>query len=238
MNVMVLGIAHKGAAFPVLWHVLEKKGCSDTTERIALLDEFVDIFGASAIAYLCADREFIGKEWFAYLRQRRIGFRIRVRSDTQLSTTRGRKVAAQRLFANYPVGQAVHLPGARSLWGATVYVAGARLVRGELLVVVSADQSVKMLAEYGVRWEIETLFGCLKTRGFRLEETHVTAAARVRKMVALLALAFCWAHIVGEWLSRQQPLKVKSHGRLAHSIFRHGFDYLRRILCSSQQFSV
>lgn len=108
----------------MLWHVLEKKGCWDTPERIALLGEFVDIFGASAIAYLCAEREFIGTEWFAYLRQRRIGFRLRVRSDTQPSTTRGRKVAAQRLFANYPVRQAVDLPGARALCGATVYVAG------------------------------------------------------------------------------------------------------------------
>lgn len=100
LNVMVLGIAHKGAAFPVLWRVLEKKGCSDTAERIALLNEFADVFGAGAIRYLCADREFIGQEWFSYLRSRQIDFRIRVRANTQLTTRRGRSVAASGLFAN------------------------------------------------------------------------------------------------------------------------------------------
>ncbi len=78
------------------------------------------------------------------------------------------------------------------------------------------------------------LFGCLKSRGFRLEETHVTDPARLKKLLALLALAFCWAVIVGEWLVAQKPLKIKKHGRLAKSIFRHGLDHLRRILCNLQ----
>jgi len=45
LNVMVLGIAHKGAAFPVLWHVLEKKGCSDTAERNEKFDDKTIIRG-------------------------------------------------------------------------------------------------------------------------------------------------------------------------------------------------
>jgi hypothetical protein len=76
------------------------------------------------------------------------------------------------------------------------------------------------------------LFGCLKSRGFRLEETHVIEAERLKKLLALLALAFCWAHVVGEWLNQQKALKVKKHGRLAKSIFRYGLNHLRRILCN------
>jgi hypothetical protein len=30
------------------------------------------------------------------------------------------------------------------------------------------------LDEYALRWGIETMFGSFKTRGFHLEETHVT----------------------------------------------------------------
>lgn len=233
INIMVLGIAYRGVAFPVLWRVLEKKGCSDTQERIALINEFVELFGAQAIRYLCADREFIGAEWFRYLQRGAINFRIRVRANTQLSTTRGRKTSARRLFARYRVGQIVTLPHARRLWGINVYVAGGRLAGGDLLVVVSPQHSEQMIKEYAERWEIETLFGCLKTRGFRLEETHVCDPERLKKLVALLALAFAWAHLIGEWLSKQQPLRIKKHGRLARSIFRHGFDYLRRIVCSA-----
>jgi len=232
LNVMVLGIAHKGAAFPVLWRVLEKKGCSDTAERIALLDEFLAVFGVTAIRYLCADREFIGQKWFSYLVSRQIDFRIRVRANTRLSTRRGRRVAARRLFANRRIGHAVELVGARRLWGREVYVSGMRLAGGDLLVVVAPQESAKMIAEYAVRWEIETLFACLKTRGFRLEETHLSDPERLKRLVALLALAFSWAHIIGEWLTQAHPLKTKKHGRMERSIFRHGFDYLRRILCT------
>jgi hypothetical protein len=60
LNILVLGVCHQGTAFPLLWAVLPKKGCSNTAERIALLDEFGRQFGFPAIAYLCADREFIG----------------------------------------------------------------------------------------------------------------------------------------------------------------------------------
>lgn len=129
------------------------------------------------------------------------------------------------------MGQAVELAGARRLWGRAVYVSGMRLVGGDLLVVVAPQESAEMIAEYAVRWEIETLFGCLKTRGFRLEDTHVTDPERLKRLVALLALAFSWAHIVGEWLTQARPLKMKKHGRLERSIFRHGFDHLRRMLC-------
>ena len=231
LNVMVLGIAYKGMAFLILWRVLEKKGCSDTSERIALLDEFLNVFGVKAIRHLCADREFIGKEWFSYLVRKRIDFRIRVRANTQLTTVRGTRVSARRLFANRRLGHAALLVGARRLWGREVYVAGMRLAGGDLLVVIAPQESAEMITEYAVRWEIETLFGCLKSRGFRMEQTHVTDPERLKRLVALLALAFSWAHVCGEWLTQAKPLRTKKHGRLQRSIFRHGFDHLRRILC-------
>lgn len=98
--------------------------------------------------------------------------------------------------------------------------------------MASSDETEEILSDYAKRWKIETLFSCLKTRGFCLEETHVTKKERLEKLLALLSLAFCWAYIIGEWLARTDPLKIKKHGRLAKSLFRHGFDYLRGILCN------
>src|SRR5437764_5423388 len=98
LNILVLGIAHQGTAFPLLWMILEKKGCSNTAERCALLDGFGRLFGFSAIAYLCADREFIGKDWFSYLRRKGIPCRIRVRANTLVANAHGRAVQARQLF--------------------------------------------------------------------------------------------------------------------------------------------
>lgn len=232
INIMVVGIAYRGVAFPVLWTILEKKGCSDTPERIALMEEFGRVFGYSAIRYLCADREFIGKDWFSWLRSQHLDFRIRVRHNTKVKNGRGQLVQVWRLFRSQRIGQAWVIPQARSVWGLPLFLTGLRLPSGEYVIVVAPRWSATAMEDYGRRWEIETLFGCLKSRGFRLEETHLVHPERLKKLIALLALAFCWAHVIGEWLTQAKPLKIKKHGRLAVSIFRHGFDHLRRILCN------
>jgi hypothetical protein len=232
LNIMVIGIAYRGVAFPVLWTILEKKGCSDTQERIALVEEFGRVFGYSAIKYLCADREFIGKDWFAWLRSQEVDFRIRVRENTKIINGCGQLVPIWRLLRSRRTGESLVLERVRAIWGLPLFVSGVRLSSGEYVIVVAPRFTETALSDYARRWEIETLFSCLKSRGFRLEETHVVHPERLKKLMALLAFAFCWAHIIGEWLTRHQPLKIKKHGRLARSIFRHGFDHLRRILCN------
>jgi Transposase DDE domain len=197
-----------------------------------LVKEFGRIFGYHSVSYLCADREFIGKDWFAWLRSVDVDFRIRVRENTRVTNGRGQMVASNRLFRSQRTGQPKVIERARSIWGLPLFVSGVRLSSGEYVIVVAPRHTETALADYARRWQIETLFSCLKSRGFRLEETHVVHPERLKKLIALLAFAFCWAHIIGEWLTRHQPLKIKKHGRLARSIFRHGFDHLRRILCN------
>jgi hypothetical protein len=232
LNVLVLGLVYKGVAIPVLWTILDKKGNSNTNERIALIEEFIRLFGVASILYLCADREFIGKHWFQWLMRNQVDFRIRVRYNTQITNGRGELVDAKRLFRSLAINQPLDLEKARSIWGLAMWVSGMRLASGEYLILVAPQYGATAIADYAKRWEIETLFGCLKSRGFRLEETHVIEAERLKKLIALLALGFCWAHIVGEWLSRQKALKTKKHGRVAVSIFRLGLNHLRRILCN------
>ena len=47
--------------------MLEKKGNSNSDERMDLLDRFYQIFPNAEVAYLTGDREFIGKPWLSYL---------------------------------------------------------------------------------------------------------------------------------------------------------------------------
>lgn len=232
LNILVLGIVYKGVAIPVLWTILEKKGNSNTNERKAIVAEFIRLFGVGSILYLCADREFIGKRWFAWLMIEGIDFRIRIRENSQIANGRGQLVDAKKLFGSGRLNEPFVIDTLRRLWGLELSVSGMRLSGGDYLIVVTASKADKAIEEYARRWEIETLFGCLKSRGFRLEETHVIEPERLKKLIALLALAFCWAHVVGEWLSQQKPLATKKHGRLAKSIFRHGLNHLRRILCN------
>lgn len=47
-----------------------------------------------------------------------------------------------------------------------------------LLVAARGVDPKRALTLYARRWEVETLFGALKSRGFDLETTHVAAPAR------------------------------------------------------------
>jgi len=110
----------------------------------------------------------------------------------------------------------------------SVYLSGLRLSDGELLIVASHHLTPDAVKIYGLRWEIETLFGCLKGRGFKLEETRVVGYLRIKKLLVLPVIAFCWSHKVGEWKhDRVLPIKLKTHQRRAQSIFRYGLDCIR-----------
>jgi len=229
-NILMLGVVHNGVAFPLLWWMLDKKGNSNTDERIDLLKEFFEVFPTAQVEYLSADREFVGQDWFEYLlKQARVEFRIRIRESDRLDDGR-HTLKARVVFSSLGVGQQQVLRHRRRIWGHWVYVSALRLEDGKLLIVVTHHRPHQAIADYAKRWAIETLFGCLKSRGFCLEATHLKDSERLSRMIALLTIALCWAFRTGEWLSQQKPIKLKKHGRKAKSIFRYGFDYLRQIL--------
>ncbi len=121
-----------------------------------------------------------------------------------------------------------------SIMDPKVFVAVCRKADGDNVIVISSEPSGRILLEYGERWRIETLFGNLKTRGFRLEDTHLTDGARVSRLLSLLTLAGCWALLAGELESTITPIKIKNHGRAEKSVFRLGFETLRNYFCRIQ----
>lgn len=230
INILMLGVVHQGVAFPLFWQLLDKRGNSNTQERFELLVTVLSLFAPEDIAYLTADREFLGKDWFGLLHaDPATRFRIRIRESELLWDGR-RSLKTALVFQDLQPQQSKVLSGKRRLWGHWLYLAGLRLDDGSLLVVATDDAPATALSDYAKRWGIETLFGCLKTRGFCLEATHLKDRERLKKLITLLTLAFCWANQVGEWLVEQHPITLKKHGRKAKSIFRTGLDYLRQIL--------
>jgi len=230
INLLFLGIAHMGIAFPIMWITFSKPGNSNTQERIHLMERFLRIFGRDQIQCLTADREFLGHRWFSYLLEKLIHFCIRIRENMLVTNVRGIPVHAKTLFRDLVPGAVRVLRGRRLVCGVKLFVVGLRLPDGEYLVLVTDKAPELAMQTYAHRWEIEPLFGCLKSRGFRFESTHLTKPDRINKLVALLAITFCWCHLTGEWVHEQRPIPIKKHGRKAKSIFRVGLDHLRNIL--------
>jgi len=147
-----------------------------------------------------------------------------------VTNVRGIPVQAKTLFRDLPLGEVRVLKGRRLVCGVKRFVVGLRLPEGEYLILVTDKAPETAMETYARRWEIETLFECLKSRGFRFESTHLTEPERINKLGAVLAITFCWCHLTGEWLHKRNPIPIKKHGRKAKSIFRLGLDHLREML--------
>ena len=244
VNVLMLAIIRNGIAILVMWDVLDRPGNSTTAQRSAVLSRFCAVFGETAIAGLIADREFIGTAWMTSLAEKDIPFILRIKDAFQVCLADGRHGQVRSLFRKIGVGGRRYLRedcrlGSRdSSLGPPLKLAATRLVSGELLAVATNTDPKIALAQYRRRWEIETLFAALKTRGFNLEDTHLVHPARIGKLLAVLAVAFAFAHATGEWQTKQRPIVIKVHNRRAQSVFRLGFDLLRKTLLEGSEAAV
>jgi len=236
INIFKLCIKYKGIGIPVYWTCLEKRGNSNTQERIDLLEAFISIFGRHKIKYLLADREFVGENWFSYLIKRKIPFYIRVRENFYLHDF-DEKMRLRFFFDRTKPG--VYRGG--KICGVKLNAVGRRLSQKErkeekedLLIVVTngpVSNPEEALRIYKQRWEIETLFRAYKKKGFDLEATHITDPDRIRKLVALLSLALVWCYKLGiKYDACYEPIEVKKHGNKQYSYIKYGLDTLTTIL--------
>ena len=230
INFLVIGIAHNGIALPVAWVNLEKAGNSNAAERKTILERVLKVIPASRIQGFAADREFIGEAWFKTLLENGVNPVIRIKSDTVLQQ-RTRAAPAWVWFNTLKQGEVKELGKARVM-GIRVFVIGTLTEEGEYLLLVTIKRPSRALSIYAQRWNIETLFAALKTRGFNLEETRMVHKERSERLFALLVIALVWAVRVGEFVSSLARIPIKKNGSPPRSVFRVGLDTLRQILLS------
>lgn len=118
--------------------------------------------------------------------------------------------------------------------GHWLYLTALKLDDGSLLVIEIQTAPHSAIVDYAQRWGIEILFGMLKTRGFRMEDTPLRDCKRLSKLFALLALALVWAIHIGDWLHEIEPIPNKNHGRKAWRILHCGLARLRSVLLDLQ----
>lgn len=230
VNFLVLSVVWQGCSVPILWACLPKAGASNSQERIDLMTLCLKVIPADKIDCLLADREFIGDAWFRWLIDHKIRFRMRVKNNTAVVGNNGKTIQVWQFFDHVRIGDQETWKSKRLVAGLQLHIAAHRSVKG-LLVVVSPDQPDNMVADYYQRWAIEVLFGNLKSRGFNLEHTHIVDPDKLKKLMAVLAVALLWSLRVGEWkYGDHKELPLYSHWRPAKSLFRLGLDVIRRVL--------
>ena len=227
------------SAIPIMWDMLPKSGSSNGLERQKLIQRFISAFGVDNISALLGDREFIGDLWLKFLHDNMIPFYIRIKDNLTIGRAKDDLVTANHLVKKLKNKEYMVLKGKRYLGkhykGPKLSVSALRNSEGELVIIATNDNPYQSFEIYKRRWEIETLFGCLKTRGFNFENTHLVDLDRISKLLGILAITFTFAYVVGQWQHSIKPIKIKQHGRKAISLFRLGLDYLRRIFFNIEQ---
>ncbi|MCS3698817.1 hypothetical protein GGQ20_000109 [Salinibacter ruber] len=84
VNVLMIGIAEGGIAYPVVWSVLGHGGGSGASEHTDLLKQFLRLVEPDELRALVADREPAGSDFLKELDQREIPFVIRLKKDRRI----------------------------------------------------------------------------------------------------------------------------------------------------------
>lgn len=229
INILMLAVVYKEMSIPLFWEILPKQGNSSSEERIEITEKAIKLLGKENIRSIVADREFIGIKWFKYLNQTGITFRMRIKSNTCIDSHKAKGKRVDKLFRSLKLYKSIVIPKRVIIYKQTVYLTGMR-TKDDYLILASNERPFEAIEDYRKRWTIEKLFGHFKTKGFHFESTHLSEAEKIKKLIAIVTLAFLWCFLVGVWMSNITPIKIKNHGRMSISYFRFGFDYLVHLI--------
>lgn len=235
INILMISVMWNGVGVPLIWTLLPSAGNSNTRTRVCLLNRLRTAFPNLKIASLMGDREFIGERWMAYLKRNKIAFILRLRENQHVVREGYETWTVADIAKGLDRGQKMIVKGwcrlgqnadARS---PAVRLVIMRLPSGELLALACSGNPRRALHDYRRRWTIETMFGNLKTKGFNMEDTHITDRDKLSTLLAVLALAVTLSVKTGVAAARLRPIPIKKHGRKAWSLFALGLRSLRKI---------
>ena len=235
INILTIGISWRGTAIPLVWMMLDKRGQSNQSERILLLQQLLNCLNQeqiNRIRYLLMDREFAAHDWLTFLKKQSFNFIIRIRKDAKIR--KPGKLKEVKAYTLFQTDTFRVLRKQRILFNHRLFVGGKKVSSKEYVILISNVPLKHATQMYTQRWGIEVFFGSCKKRGFNFEDTHLTKLERVNTLIYILAIAFIWALKTGELLldnGHQIPLKtIKNRKAKLFSIFRIGLDYIKHKL--------
>ncbi|WP_147921132.1 IS4 family transposase [Pontibacter qinzhouensis] len=226
VNILMVLASQGKIQVPLYWSLLDNKsGNSCTQDRIDVVDKCLRLLG-KRIGLLVADREFIGHKWLKHLKESGIGFCVRMPRHHVMERLDGRLQKAEELAKS----TALCLPDCLvdGVWG---NVSLKRTADGDLLYLFGTMEAKHLGTVYRRRWTIEACFQAFKSRGFDLESTHLKDLEKLKKLMAMVSIAYGLCVSMGIYQdARVKKIKVKNHGYKANSFFRKGLDKVREML--------
>ncbi|MEA5261068.1 transposase [Arcicella aquatica] len=216
---------HDEIGIPLFWDLLDNRsGNSKAENRKELLGKVISLIGVDRISIVVGDREFIGHEWFKYLKDNNISFCLRI-PKSHLITLKNTMV--------YSVNELLSTQTERyyqdcMIDGIWCNIMLKKLHDGDFLILAGNLPAKQLGGFYRRRWSIEVFFQAVKGRGFNLENTHLKSSDKIKKLLVFVSIAVGICINIGKHYHKKvQKIKTKKHGYKSNSFFRKGLDILR-----------
>lgn len=236
-KVLMLALAYRRRALPILWHVWRGKGKSEAAQQIRFLTRLeellVELFPQHNRPVIIADGEFHAVDLLKYLDGMGWGYRLRlpcstlvhlsdggVRPLSELAPEQGKRRYLQNVYvtcehAYGPVSIAIY-------WG-----------EGEEApwhIVTDEEEACYLtLRTYSRRMWIEELFGDLEGGGFQLDKSRLYEPERLSRLLLAVCLAYLWLVVVGAYVVKRGWRKLVDRAdRRDRSLVEIGRHWIRR----------
>jgi hypothetical protein len=233
---LTLSLVYQGVGIPFFFVNLGKKGLSNLNERRRTF-KMANLICPLKGMTLIADREYIGREWFtALVDEFGMDFIIRLAESKYKKEFDEQKKYYGEILKKIRRGKVVDIEIA--IKGKKFRFIGKKNPNPEnagddvllLLTSLKSDKN-KIIARYGIRWQIECLFKCLKTNGFRMEDLGLKDPAKVRLMISIIVA--CYVICVCEGIKNLRKIAIRKKTKTKYeSIFRNGYS---KVVAHSQK---
>jgi hypothetical protein len=246
INPLFIGLVLPNRVFvPLIWVPLDKRGNSNQTERIDLLETFLSMWTlklSSKQFVLLADREFVGDTWLTWLKTNAFSFVIRLRINMYLdviATELGKQKEQMERYICRQIRKNKSFVCPININGLVLYyiaVANTKTGTKDKFVCFISDcnDANWVNGSYDKRWKIEVFFKHIKTNGFNLEDMNLTDMDKIRLMMCVVSLAYILCVKEGIIQDSKKPITLKKSKKtgktwLKVSIFRYGYRHVKQI---------
>jgi hypothetical protein len=158
-NILVVVARCGNIGLPLYFEMLDNKGGnSNTTDRQKIMEKCIRLLEFRGIALVVMDREFIGSSWLKYLKNKKIGFCVRMPKNHSITLKNECNYTIKELLTSHQE-RFYHDVRVDGVW---VNLHIKALPNGEFLYLIGTFSAKQLGDLYRKRWCIETFFQSLK----------------------------------------------------------------------------
>lgn len=230
---LVISVLHQGRALPLCWKVVDaKKGHLPQALHCQLVQQAHALLGSEREVIFLGDGEFDGTQLLRTLQEAGWQYVCRTAKNTCLYED-GVEFSFATLYlrpGDFVEIEQISFTRAR-FEGVRAVAVWESAYADPLYLVTTLELGEEALAYYKQRYTIETFFSDQKSRGFHLQDSHLSDPESLSRLMIASCLAYLWLVCLGVRVKQRGWLsEIHRRTRCDLSLFQIGLIWLDHCL--------